>query len=203
MKNPCIFALSVAILFLLAGCENDIGSVDSRDVRPAASASKMTVQDHLDIIGAIEFETFSGSITSEYGGWVQGSMATWPRGCTFTLMVPPGAVPGAPGERTEFSMSIPTYESYLAYADADLPLIIELEPSGVMFLKPITVLATYMPWADETVDDITDYWSISPAFEMFGPPVVWQDRSRIRVMFEVPHFSVWESGPPVPPSPGG
>ena len=102
-----------------------------------------------EILASLEYEEFWGTIYPGMGGWLQTSMATWPGGSAFSIMVPPEALPGDPSESVAFSMRIPTQQSYWDYYDENgiwLPLIILLEPAGVNFAVPVTVMATWMPW---------------------------------------------------------
>ncbi len=53
-------------------------------------------------------------------------------------------------------MRIPTRASYEQYAEdhggQELPLIIRLEPSGILFHENIIIMGTYMPWRNDEID---------------------------------------------------
>ena len=126
-----------------------------------------------EILADLEWETFEGSLLPGYGGFLLANSTTWGPGCSFSIQVPPDALPGAPGDpRIPVSISFPTKDSYLRYeripdlnCGAGLPLILDLEPHGINFLEPLTVYATYMPWTDVTAEDIRD----SPWFNTDPP----------------------------------
>jgi len=192
--------LVLAVLgLLLGGCGQDSDQTSPQVPSAFSSlriADKAFLDEHRDLLDQLDYEVFTGTLQSGMGGWLSGTMLTWDKGCTFGVMVPPGAVPDDLGS-VQFTMRIPTKQSYQAYEELNLPLIIRLEPSGVNFLQPVTVVATYMPWSGMDAQDVFEYWCLNPSYQPFGTPFnIYQDKNRVRIMIQVPHFSDWEIGPP-------
>ncbi|HPF36934.1 MAG TPA: hypothetical protein P5571_15290 [Candidatus Krumholzibacteria bacterium] len=192
MKRSLVFFILLILALALFGC----GRETDQTAPAVTSAAKYDLGDQQDILETLEYEVFTGTIQEGVGGWLTGTMTTWPKNCTFGVMVPPTAVPVGLGSTT-FTMRIPTYQSYMDHAADDLPLIVRLEPSSINFQAPVSVMATYMPWTGMTAEDVFEYWSVSPDYLNYGAPSsVTQVGNRVRIVFEVPHFSDWELGPP-------
>lgn len=196
MNRRTVPIVLIALLVLVAGCDNNDTSTSSQGSLLAPSADKTTATPlTTELLDSLDYEEFHGSLLPGFGGWLQAEMKTWPGGCVFSIMVPPNALPGNINERVEFSMRIPTYQSYMAHADDNLPLIIRLEPSNVNFLVPVTVMGTYMPWAPYQPGKEWDYGFIDPDYNIYGVPNYFWVKRWLRVTYQVPHFSDWASGP--------
>lgn len=199
-----IFAVVLVAVFAV-GCENDrtTAVAPSNDLvfLPDKSNNGPFIFDpsyYLDIefLNSLKYEEFSGSLVPGIGALLIGEMKTWPGGGDFAINIPPEALPDDdPTYETEFSIRIPTYESYLRHPQ--LPLIVWLEPSDVNFLVPLTVMCTYMPWTKATVDDVYEYFCMTPLYEEFGPPTVYEIDGQVKLQFQAHHFSIWGVGGPV------
>jgi len=148
------------------------------------------------VLDDLDWEEFSGFVTPGTGSVLMGTLTTWPKNCDVALNIPPNALPaGSPP--TEFSLAVPTRDSYDRYRDFNggrgLPLILRLEPSGIDFQVPVQVFATYMPWAEHNADaPFYVHWTNSPVFEYRGMTEMDRDQNRTTVSFDAPHFSDWE-----------
>ena len=184
-------------LFGLYGCDD--GGYGPESAVRTAQKSYDPDPEHYALIESLDYETFSGVMQPGMGGLMTAVAKTWPGTCYFGINVPPEALPSEQSSTT-FSLSVPTYASYMAHAAENLPLILRLEPEGIRFQVPVTVLATWMPWDDRTPDE---YFNVEPVYENgvlvdtiadeFGTPSVTKIKIGWRVMFSVGHFSDWET----------
>lgn len=194
MKRFSLFLLLTISVVLVAGCGDESEpTASSPTVLAFAPDKSNTVVINDEILASLEYEEFWGTIYPGMGGWLQTSMATWPGGSAFSIMVPPEALSGDPSESVAFSMRIPTQQSYWDYYDENgiwLPLIILLEPAGVNFAVPVTVMGTWMPWVPFQPSGF-DAWTVNPDYEDYGPVRYLEFKKMWRVMYEAPHFSDW------------
>ena len=197
-----IFAVLLVIVFAV-GCENDRTTVltPGNDLELLPNKAKDGPFDtvlvdtsslDLEFLDSLEYEEFSGAILPGQGAWLIGEMKTWPGGGDFAIDIKPEALPPDFNYPVEFSMRIPNYQSYQDHPE--LPLIIRLEPSGINFLEPLTVMCTYMPWTGLTVDDLFEYFCLTPEFEEFGEPTIFEIDRKVKLMFQAHHFSIWGVG---------
>ena len=204
MRRAYILLVAIGLLVLLGGCQDDPTGLDESGNSPVMYGNKSAPDPaHMALLDSLKYEEVFGSITPNLGGFIMIEMQTWPGGCTFAINIPPGSLPDDDNNNVPFSLRIPTYQSYMEHADYDkgkgLPMIIRLEPSGLNFLKPLTVWGTYMPWAVVDLSKPFDYWTVSPEYEDFGHvPSVHRDKKWVRFNFEAPHFSDWEVRGPKP-----
>ncbi len=143
-------------------------------------------------LDVLEYETLEAPLNPANGGFFSLTMNTWVPKCTFGVMVPVGA--GNDNEYT-FSLSVPTKEMYDTYID--LPLILRMEPSNVIFASPIEVWAYYMPWEKFPFqDDETAVFRTGsdPDAEYILIPPEERDiiRGKHRLHATFPHFSDWD-----------
>lgn len=216
MRKPALFAALASVLMLVGACDNESHDTGRPgDFSPATSTGLNVAEDcewsptPPEIIDTLDWEVFEGSLQPGSAGFLIAQPATWGPGCTFMIQVPPGAVTGGPEDpRVDFSIAFPTKESYLANQSENcgngLPLIMDLEPSGLLFTERVTVYATYMPWTDVTAQDILSesWWDSSP----FGEhELLWVQEKKgvVTFAFKVDHFSRWAVGAPDPPIPPG
>lgn len=208
MKKNTLVSLVILLFITMAGCQHDGADLRS----PAEQDSIMSTNGmlvecptwtatELEVLDSLEYETFSGSLAPGQGGWLSATMQTWPKNSNFTIMVPPGALPDDGSAPVEFSMRIPTRAAYEQYASenggVELPLIIRLEPSGILFHENVVILGTYMPWRNDEIDTGCDavFWSTEDGTPTnIGEAELWMQKNRWRVRFEAPHFSDWEHG---------
>jgi len=211
-RATSLVLLSTALVFA-AGCQEGptIQEPDITELRvkpigdPHHGGS-----DHHELLESLEYEEFMGWIEPGVGGGLVGYSETWPsrHPVIFSILVPqealgeppPDPPPGDPPPLIEFSLRVPTYDSYMEHPG--LPLILRLQPEGERFLAPIKVTATYMPWAG---DPPNGFWNAEPVYDEYGEvidvlfneygnatvspiPAGWQ------ISFEVDHFSDWEVG---------
>lgn len=189
MKRINLLALVLTFAVLLVSCSEDPG-VPSAVIAPAGPGPQGSFSFDLD---DLEYETISGTLQPGQSGGMYAYLTTWPRNCLVSLVVPAESMPG--GGPIDFSISVPTQESYLdpAYAaELEGVLIIRLAPDNTQFLGPIYVQATWMPWEGAPPATVwyhngTD-WGIATV--TYYPSI-----NRYRVSFEVDHFSDWEVGP--------
>jgi hypothetical protein len=136
----------------------------------------------------LEYEVIEGSLEPGQGGAMGEYLRTWPKLCYFGLLVPPGAVEFP----IDFTMRIPTREMYDTYPEIEDEIIIRLGPSGTEFLEPITVHATWMPWAGDPPPELefTDGVTSGRA-----DPIYLPDIRRWSVTFQIDHFSDWRVRP--------
>lgn len=196
-KLVCVTAILVAVV----GCETDPVGIEEGGVDHAAKLNADPPVLHFALLESLEYEVISGNIFPDKGGMIVGNASTWPKESSFGLMVPPGAVPSRDSLPVEFTLRVPTYQSYMTFAERGLPLVFRLEPHGMQFLEPVTVMGTYMPW-DKRIP--THYWHVTPVvengviidvdYEEFGEVDVQPGPSGLQVMFQVNHFSDWETG---------
>lgn len=215
MKNVLFILALFALLLPVSGCDDDASTPTANDgpvvmmrvveqldgpplVGDDCKAPTFTSTDP-EILNGLTYETFSGTITPGQGGWLLAEPQTWPKGSTFTIMVPPGALPDDGTEPFGFQLQVPTYQSYLDNEDendgAGLPLVMRLEPSHINFLEPVQIFATYMPWSDPGLDP-ADHTDWAPSCQ--DDSILWKYDARARkwrVRFEAPHFSDWEIEP--------
>ena len=145
----------------------------------------------VELLDTLDYEEFSGTLVPGQGGALLATMATWPKNCIFSIIVPPEALPDDDSNPVLFSLRVPTYQSYMEHASDNLPLIIRLEPSNINFHVPVMVMGTYMPW---DLPDAWEYWTIDP-LQFFGDvEVITTRQGRKRVLFDAPHFSDWMVG---------
>jgi hypothetical protein len=197
MKSHAILIILIVLLVALVGCENDTHITGPQDTILTFSSNKaLCAPPSQELMDSLDYEEFSTLVMPGEGGWLTAEMASWPRGSLFSINIPPTAVPDNGGEPVEFSMSIPTFESYMEHDDECLPLIIRLEPSNVMFQTPVTVMATYMPWVSLKQDDLYNLktFTYAPEIEEHGTPAYFFEKKMLRVMFQTWHFSTWGVG---------
>ncbi len=190
-----------AILVALVGCETDPVGIEEGGVDHAAKLISEPPLLHHALLESLDYEVISGNIFPDKGGMIVGAASTWPKGNSFGLMVPAGAVPTRDSKPVEFSLRVPTYASYMSSAERGLPLVFRLEPHGMQFRQPVTVMGTYMPW-DKRVP--THHWHVTPEYEggeivdvryeEFGQVDVEPGPAGLQVLFDVNHFSDWETG---------
>ena len=199
-----VIFLAILVALFAVGCENDPSSVPTQgNVLIVSSSSQKAMEDspsqsnyepvyyNLEFLESLEFEEFAGTLLPGQGGMLFGQMETWREGGDFAIIVPPEALPDDdPDYPIEFSIRIPTYQTYMDHPD--LPLILWLEPSNINFLVPLTVMATYMPWTGLTVDDVFEYLCLIPDFQEYGEPEVFEVDGLVKIQFQAPHFSIWE-----------
>lgn len=196
--------LAMALTVMCAvGCENDhtdflTSPASNNDVVLPLNKAKVDPLDTIDpldltqeFLDTLEYEEFTGTIQPGVGGQLTVEMTTWVGGCLFGLQINPSSVPADWGPTT-FSMRIPTYQSYVE--NPGLPLIVRLEPSGLNFLEPIGVMATYMPWSGLDAEDMFEYFCLLPEFAEYGEPTAVQVDRYVRLYFYVNHFSDWGVG---------
>ena len=200
MKRTAFQIILIALLVVAIGCDNDPATVVTPSNVLTFSADKgknyYTNIDPIylndEFLDALEYEEFSGTIVPGAGAWLIGEMKTWPGGGDFCIDIKPDCLPPDFTYPIEFSMRIPTYRSYVNHPQ--LPLIIRLEPSGINFQVPLTVMGTYMPWTGVTVDDLYEYFCLTPEYETFGAPEIFEINRKVKMKFQAPHFSDWGVG---------
>ena len=153
-----------------------------------------------------DWENFDGTITPGMAGFLHVQQATWGPGVDFGIQVPAGALPLNVGA-TDFSVRLLKKDVYLANQDANcgkgLPLILRLEPHGLIFNEPVTVSVTYMPWTDVRASDFIDkenlLWSPDPELTIYEIEEGTVTERRVKgggyivtLSYKVPHFSDWE-----------
>ena len=203
MAFQIIFTAALVVVFAV-GCEHDPTNVLTQSSDPTNFPNKAkddpltispgdTIYSYMDLefLDSLEYEEFSGNIPSNLGCGLMGEMETWPGGGDFTIFIHEGAVTSGYFP-IEFSMRIPTYQSYMDHPE--LPLIIRLEPSDINFEIPVTVIGTYMPWTGVTVDDVFKYFCLTPVFKNYGKPTVFEIDRKVKMEFQAPHFSDWGVG---------
>jgi len=201
MRSLYKLVLMTVALATLVGCQTDPVGLEQDGGDLAAKTNTMTPRAHYALLESLEYDVIRGTISPGQGGIVTGVAESWPEGNSFGLMVPPGALGNRDSVPVEFTMRVPTFDSYLAHAEFDLPLVFRLEPHGLHFQEPVTVTGTYMPWAADTP---THFWHVTPEsaggklvdvrYEEVGAVDVQRDPSGLRVTFQVNHFSEWEAG---------
>ena len=211
MRKPVLLSVLASLLLFVGACEDESGNL----TRPADFSSATTPD--LNVAGdcewaptspatlaSLEWEEFEGTLQPGTGGFIYAPSASWGAGASFSIQVPPGALPAGAGA-TDFSLRFPDKASYLnnegENCENGLPVILEMEPSGMVFLEPVTVYATYMPWTDVTAQDVRDaWWSSTPD----GPyELLWvrEKKGVVTFAYKAWHFSRWETGGPDPPQP--
>ena len=198
MKRTVFQIILMALLGVAVGCENDPTTVVTQSSVLTFSPDKARTG-HVDVayltsefLDSLEYEEFSGDIIPGQGAWLIGEMKTWPGGGDFAIDIKPESLPPDFTYPVEFSMRIPTYQSYLDYPE--LPLLIRLEPSDINFLEPVTVMGTYMPWTGVTVNDLFEYFCLTPEYQYFGEPTIFVVDRKVKIKFPAPHFSHWGVG---------
>lgn len=195
-----LVAILIIALIALAGCQQK--PVGPEPQGPAETAGKALQPDleHYEMLESMEYETITGTIDPGKGGVLSGTLKTWGGDYAYGVVVPAGALDSA-GPSVEFSISVPTYQSYMEFAHRNPPLILRLEPDGAQFHKPVTVLAPWLPWADRLPEQ---FWCVVPTYrdsKVVG--VTYEDVGEVdlepaptgwRVSFDVNHFSEWETG---------
>lgn len=208
MKKRTLVSLVILLFTAFAGCQHDGTGRQSPAQQDMILSSNSVLAGcptwtatELEVLDSLEYEEFSGSIAPGQGGWLSATMQTWPKNSNFNIMVPPGALPDDATAPVAFSMRIPTRASYEKYAaehgGEELPLIIRLEPSGILFHENIIVMGTYMPWRNDEIDPDCGavFWSTEDGNPTnIGEALLWLQKNRWRVRFEAPHFSDWEHG---------
>ncbi|RKZ13565.1 hypothetical protein DRQ53_08535 [bacterium] len=203
------FPTLLAILLLFIGaCGTETENLtEPSDLRPVTGQDldldycwEPTPQ---SVINTLEWEEFTGTIQPGNGGFLVAQSTTWGPGVYFSIQVPPDALPAGNGP-TDFSIRFPTKASYLANQSENcglgLPLILEMEPGGLVFNEPVTVHATYMPWTGVTAADLWEHWSSYPVFGDYELESVTQGKKGIvNITYKAPHFSRWETGGGGPP----
>jgi hypothetical protein len=199
VKSAGFQTVLIALLVAAIGCENESANVATpRNVLTlSADKGKFYYTDidpiylNDEFLDSLEYEEFSGILDPNMGAILIGEMETWPGGGDFFINIKPEALPDD-YYPIEFSMRIPTYRSYQNHPR--LPLLIRLEPSHINFLVPLGVMGTYMPWTGVTVDDLFEYFCLTPEYETFGAPEVFEVDRKVMFRFSAPHFSDWGVG---------
>ncbi|MBU0742049.1 hypothetical protein KKG45_08840 [bacterium] len=201
MRTQFKLVLVTAILAAVVGCQTDPVGLKEDGADLAAKMNTTTPLAHHALLQSLDYEVITGTISPRWGGLLTGAAKTWPEDSNFGLLVPPGALNTTDSLPVEFTLRVPTFDSYMAFAERGLPLVFRLEPHGMQFLEPVTVLGTYMP-RDERMP--THFWHVTPVYEdgevvdvryeEFGEVDVHPGRAGLQVMFQVNHFSDWEVG---------
>lgn len=198
-----IFAVVLVVVFAV-GCENERPTVvaPSSDLVLLANKAKgdypldfKPIYLDLEFLDSLEYEVFEWDLTPGADTLLLGQMQTWPGGGDVGINIPAEAFPVGVTYPIPFSIQIPTYQSY--EDNPGMPLFVRLEPSGIYFLVPLTVMCTYMPWYGGTVDDLYEYFCVTPEYEEFGAPEVLEIDRKIKIKFKAQHFSIWGTGGPV------
>ncbi|MEZ4651309.1 MAG: hypothetical protein R3E97_21460 [Candidatus Eisenbacteria bacterium] len=182
--------LSLATL-IFAGCSGDPGTRTDGDwLVLSPSGEPVTTSIDLD---ELEYNVIQGRLTAGHGGAMFEYIPDWGKNVTFGLAVPQEAMDPAWGD-IDFELAVPTQEMYLIHSDLDNLLVIRLSPDGMRFLEPISVFATWMPWAGAPPEPLW-YWNGDECDKAEVTP----DGKRWRIKFDVNHFSDWRVGPrPIP-----
>ncbi len=189
----------IAILLTLAvGCDQDAPGPSSQvqlEVPTQFFDKAQYPEVTTELLDSLDYEVMSASIQPGLGGVFQMTMKTWQNKAVFSIFVPQDALPTDNPYPVEFSMKVPTYQSYMDHINDPnpLPLIIRLEPSDINFAADVLVGVTYMPWAP--VDDPPNfiYGELTPAFEEGQGSIINLRKTKIgwQFLFPVPHFSDW------------
>jgi len=200
MRMSAILIIMLGILAVV-GCQQEPTGLEPFDAHTKNATLLKADLEHYNLLENLHYELIEGTVTPGEGGLVSGTLQTWPKGCSFGLLVPPGALDTQDPTPVDFSVRVPTYESYMMHDHLNLPLILRLEPDGMEFHDTVTVMATYMPWEKEAP---VDFWHVAPIIENGDVvDVEYRDVGRVevrpvdagwQVSFKVIHFSDWEVG---------
>ena len=200
MKHIPTILLLIFVFACASNCSDNSGIVDpdGSNLEPLEITGDRAGGIDLD---ALDYETVSGILTPGSSAILMGIAHTWSfrTPCYYALNIPEGALP-AGGDPVEFSMSIPTKDSYLNYMGGeDLPLILRMEPDGMVFAEPLTIMVSWMPWRPVPDEDDLEYWFYTEGGGESGHftdvDLVTIPDGYDQVHFSVDHFSDWGLGP--------
>lgn len=196
MNRKALSTLLLLTGMVFVGCGGDpdgISRVTGPTVGRPGSASTL----HIDL-DELDYEVFSGTLYPGQDGLLNATMTTWGKNCVFSLVVPASSMPSG-GAPINFTMSIPTKQSYIDHlAELDSMLIIRLAPDGQAFPGPITVSGTWMAWPGFNPQPPDTLWAYDHGgtdSSLVTIVPVGSTPPRWRVTFQVYHFSDWETGP--------
>ncbi len=203
MKPLSLFSLLVLTAMLAVGCSGENDILDHSTGDPTAPVfdprAELTVE---DLLPELDYEEFHAVIDPEFSALFTWQLETWPGGCEISLDVSEDALPDG-GDPVHYILRVPTRESYEEHLDFNdgngLPLIIRLEPDGIIFQVPVTLTCTWMPW-QQTPDLWTPVGSFGWTYDDFNSDpqndiiITHLPKGKTRVSFGVGHFSDWEVG---------
>jgi hypothetical protein len=205
------FLIPIALLAVLFGScsENPQEPVsESAPTAPPAAVSLGGFFDYMELLNSLDYEELSGVVQPGFGVILFQEAETWPRNCTFGLMVPSAALDSTEGP-VNFTLRFPTYASYRAHPELADRLIVRLGPEGVVFDADLTVYGVWMPWGQVPPEweyyylcmdgETLEHCEVGDADAAYIPST-----KRWHLSFSADHFSDWEFGgkyPPPPPEP--
>ncbi|MFC1573309.1 hypothetical protein ACFL6M_06890 [Candidatus Eisenbacteria bacterium] len=206
MKRYLVYALLPCALVLgVSSCGQDVSIPDSADPvlmndPPEGTSDPPDMEQLITLWLASmhdQWDEISGTIHHSEGGSILGVPETWPLDDSylFWIEVPPGALPGDT-DSTTITIRIPKYQENPA-PGTERPAVFILEPDGLQFLRPVTVVICYPPWLDAA-----EYYSKFCMFLVQEDPIVvgfsdlgrvtsMADNHRFAIPFETMHFSRW------------
>ncbi len=192
--NRTLLAIAITLVAaLLGGCGGQTGSPADVAAPPETpTGAYATTEIDFD---ELDYEVIEGTMEPGQPAVMGGYVTSWGRNCYFGLNVPDGAIQ----QQVDFSIMVPTRNSYLSFGLGDPGiedlLIVRLGPNGESFQVPITVCATWMPWRPLPSDL---YYSCGEGDEGTPEVTFLPDVKRYRITFQVDHFSDWRVGPRPP-----
>lgn len=191
MKPTPFLAVLPLLALLLVGCsanQDETDTITNIVVPPGEYRTTQSVSFPDSLYDQLSYEELTGTLSPGQGGIVGRYLSTWPKLCYIGLQVPPGAVQ----YQTDFSMRVPTYQSYMEHPSLYDQIIVRLEPGSTNFLELITVHVTWMPWLP--VPDGMIY-ETGDVFHGYSTIALDAKTRRHSVTFQIDHFSDWETRP--------
>lgn len=141
-------------------------------------------------LDSLEWESFKGVISPGAGGIMLQASTTWPRNCSFGINVPPDALDPA-WDPIEITIQVPTRAMYQQYPELAGALPMRFFPSGLHFLAPVTITATWMPWEQFLPGYYeSDYLDGNDSSSV--EVIYLSHLDRYRMTYAISHFSDWE-----------
>lgn len=186
MKASRLTLLLTLLVLVLAGCSQ---SMDDPGAPRSPLAPVFTTLE-APPLDSLEWESFTGTITPGTGGIMLQASTTWPRNCVFGINIPPDALDPGWGP-IEITLQVPKRAMYQQHPELAGKLPMRFFPSGLHFLTPVSITATWMPWENFRQgyyeSDYLDGADSSAVEVTYVPPI-----DRYRMTYAISHFSDWE-----------